>query len=285
MTERTVGAALQAAATAIAPVSESPRLEAQVLLGHLLGVERAALLAHPERPLTPDQAAGFEGLVSRRASGVPLPYLTGRRAFYHHDFLVTPDVLIPRPETEHLVEAALAWARRRSPDGSGLTLVDVGTGSGAIALSLAAELPGAVVFATDIGAEALAVARRNADRIGVSHVRFCRGDLLDALPGDGRPDLIAANLPYIATDEWERLAVARHEPRLALDGGPDGLRLIRRLLAQTPQWVGPCFCLLVEIGADQGAAVTRLCREAFPGASVRVIKDYAGHDRVVEAVR
>ena len=161
----------------------------------------------------------------------------------------------------------------------------MGTGSGAIALSLAAELPGAVVFATDIGAEALAVARRNADRMGISHVRFCQGDLLDALPGDRRPDLIAANLPYIATDEWERLAVARHEPRLALDGGPDGLGLIRRLLAQTPHWVGPCFCLLVEIGADQGAAVTGLCQEAFPEASVRVIKDYAGHDRVVEAVR
>ena len=112
MTGRTVDAALRAAATALAPVSESPRLEAQVLLGHLLGVGRAALLAHPERPLTPDQAAGFDGLVSRRASGVPLPYLTGCRAFYRHDFLVTPDVLIPRPETEHLVEAALTGRER-----------------------------------------------------------------------------------------------------------------------------------------------------------------------------
>lgn len=280
-----LGAAWQAAAARLASASDSPSLDAQLLLGHVLGLDRARLLAYPERPLTPEQGARYEDLVRARATGVPLPYLIGRRAFYRHEFAVTPDVLIPRPETEHLVEAALAWAQNRAPQGDGLTLVDVGTGSGAIALSLAAALPGATVHTTDLSAAALDVARRNATRLGVANIHFHQGDLLDALPESVRPDLIAANLPYIASDELARLPVARHEPRLALDGGPDGLMLIRRLLAQAPRRVAARFCLLLEIGADQGAAVSGLCQAAFPDARVRVLKDYAGHDRVAEVTR
>ncbi len=281
MSRTTIGTALQAAVGAL-DAAASPQLDAQLLLGHVMGLGRAALLAHPEHILTPAQAAKFDSLIRQAAAGVPIPYLTGHRAFYLHDFLVTPDVLIPRPETEHLVEAALAWAHRHPADGEGLTLVDVGTGSGAIALSLAAALPAAAVHAIDISPAALEVARRNARRLAVTDVYFHQGDLLAALPEAVQPDLIAANLPYIPSDDLDALPVARHEPRLALNGGPDGLALIRRLLAQAVMRVGEAFCLLLEIGADQGAAVATLCRETFPGTAVRVIKDYAGHDRVVE---
>ncbi len=284
MSGHTIGAALQAAVEALEPASESPGLDAQVLLSHVLAVDRAVLLAHPERDLTAEQAACFEALVRQCARGLPLPYATGWRAFYHHDFHVTPDVLIPRPETEHLVEAALLWALSRAVDGSSLTIVDVGTGSGAIALSLAAALPRATVHATDISPAALDIARRNASRLQVE-LCFHQGDLLAALPESVKPDLIAANLPYIATDELAGLAVARHEPRLALDGGPDGLDLIRRLLVQTLGRVGKTFALMLEIGAGQDQAVQALCRAAFPDATIRVIKDYAGQNRVVEVLQ
>lgn len=285
MSSLNVGAAWQEAAARLAAVSDSPQLDAQVLLSSLLNLGRAVLLAYPERELTAEQRARYTAWVDAAASGVPLSYLTGRRAFYRHEFAVTPDVLIPRPETEHLVEAALEWVRQRAPDGGGFTLVDVGTGSGAIALSLAAELPAAVVHATDISPAALDMARRNAEQFRLSSVRFHQGDLLDALPANLHPDLIAANLPYIPAAMLNTLSVARHEPRLALDGGPDGLDLIRRLLAQAPGRLAPDGCLLLEIGADQGAAVRNLCAAAFPGADVGVIQDYAGRDRVVKTTR
>lgn len=271
------------------PDEVDARHDALILLAHVLGVGRAVLQAelvvHPERPITAAEAAAFKVLVSRRAAGEPLPYLTGTRAFYHHDFLVTPDVLIPRPETEHLVEAALAWARQVAQDGLGLTLVDVGTGSGAIGLSLAVALPAATVHALDVSPAALAVARRNGARIGAANVIFGQGDLLDALPPDVRPNLVAANLPYIPAEDLVDLAVARQEPRLALDGGPDGLDVIRRLVVQAAERLADPGCLLLEIGAGQGGAVAALGAERFPGWQIDVINDYAGHDRVVRVVR
>ncbi len=285
MTPDTLGAALEAAYAALGAVSDSPQLDAQMLLAHILGTERVTLLAHPERTLEAGQRARFEALVSRAAQGYPVAYLVGKRAFYRHEFAVTPDVLIPRPETEHLVEAALAWAGAIDPRGQGLTLVDVGTGSGAIAISLARALPAAEVYATDISPAALAVARYNAVTLGVTRIHFLLSDLLAALPPEVRPDLVAANLPYIPAAELDGLAVARHEPRLALDGGLDGLDPIRRLLAQLTGRMAARCCLLLEIGAGQGAAVSALCAGAFPSAMVRVIHDYAGHDRVVEVVR
>ncbi|MBN1966855.1 MAG: peptide chain release factor N(5)-glutamine methyltransferase [Anaerolineae bacterium] len=281
----TVGAALRAAAAAFAESSASPQLDAQSLLGHLLGMERAALLAHPERVLTPEQAQAYATLVRCHANGTPIAYLTGRRAFYRHEFAVTPDVLIPRPETEHLVDAARTWAQHRQPHGDGLTVLDVGTGSGIIALSLAAVLPRATVHATDISPAALDVARGNAARLGLDNVQFHLGSLLDALPAAVRPDLVTANLPYIASDALRDLEVARHEPRLALDGGPDGLDLIRLLLDQLPARLLDSFCLLLEIAAGQGEAVRELCARAFPHGIVRVLPDYAGLDRVVETTR
>ncbi len=281
----TIGAALRAAEAALSAVSDSARLDARLLLEHVLRLDRAALVAHPERPLPPEAHARLMALVDRAVQGEPIPYLTGRRAFFRHEFAVSPDVLIPRPETEHLVEAALVWAEARSPGGVGLTLVDVGTGSGAIAVSLAAALSAAAVYALDISPAALAVARRNAQAARIDTIRFAQSDLLAALPAGVRPDLIAANLPYIPSMELAGLDVVKYEPALALDGGPDGLDLIRALVAQAAPRLATPGCLLLEIGAGQGAAVAALCRQAFPGGRVRVIDDYAGHDRVVEVVR
>lgn len=272
-----VDQALAWARHTLAHTPDVEALDAPILLAHVLGVDRVALIAHPERPLTPAESAQFCALIERRAAGEPVPYLTGRRAFFDQTLIVTPDVLIPRPETEHLIEAALDWARGRDP--RDLRIADIGTGSGAIAVTLAAHLPGAHLWAVDVSAAALDVARKNAARAGVE-VAFLHGDLLGPLR-DQPLDLIAANLPYIPRADLDALPVAQHEPRLALDGGPDGLGLIRRLLDQAPPVLAPGGLLLLEIMAGQGAAVTALARAAFPGADVRVIPDLAGHDRVV----
>ncbi len=298
----TVGSALAGARNALAGASESAGLDAQVLLAHVLDSDRAALLAHPERTLTPEQGAAFRALVERGAAGVPLPYLIGHQAFYDLDLIVTPDVLIPRPETEHLIEAALEWAQKREKtthhgghrehreeqgEPQTLSIVDVGTGSGAIAVTLAKHLPGARVTAIDLSAAALRVARQNAVRYDLEdRIEWVLGDLLAPGIEAGRQfDLIAANLPYIVHKDLEVLAVARHEPRLALDGGPDGLDLIRRLLVQVPRGLAEGGLLLLEIGAGQGERVCALARAALPGASARILFDYAGLDRVVSIER
>jgi release factor glutamine methyltransferase len=276
----TVDQALAWARSVLAGASDSEPIDAALLLMHVLGIDRAALMTHPERKVTPEQAEAYRALIERRAPGVPVPYLTGTRAFYDREFTVTPDVLIPRPETEHLIESALQWAQGRR----GLRVVDVGTGSGAIAVTLAAHLPNARAWAVDVSGAALDVARLNAERHGVTErITFVQGDLLEPLIEAGeQADLIAANLPYVAHDELMTLAVARHEPHLALDGGADGLDLIRRLLEQqAPRVLAANGLLLMEIGAGQGARVCALAEDAFPGADVRLIHDYAGHDRVV----
>ncbi|MEO8397635.1 MAG: peptide chain release factor N(5)-glutamine methyltransferase [Chloroflexota bacterium] len=253
-------------------------LDAHVLLGDVLDVERAYLLGNPETVLSPDQAAQFAQWVARCAAGEPVAYILGRRAFYDRVFIVTPAVLIPRPETELLLERALEWAGDRI-----LTAVDVGTGSGALAVTLAAKRPKIAVHAVDMSPAALEVARQNADA-QQARVTFYEGDLLKPLIERGiQPDLIMANLPYIASDELPDLAVSRYEPRLALDGGADGLVLIRRLLAQIPQVVNPPALILLEIGAGQGAATLALVNQALSPQSARLILDYAGLDRIIEA--
>ncbi|MBP8974108.1 MAG: peptide chain release factor N(5)-glutamine methyltransferase [Anaerolineae bacterium] len=278
----TVAAALAWARAALSDAADSEPLDAPLLLAHVLGCERAALLAHPDRPLTPAQSVALRALVARRADGVPLAYLTGERAFYDLTLIVTPDVLIPRPETEHLVERALAWARTR---GKPPRIADVGAGSGAIAVTLARHLPAAQVWALDVSRAALGVARRNAARYDLGQrIRFVQADLLGPLLGArGAFDLIVANLPYVPTSALEALPVSRHEPRLALDGGPDGLAVIRRLLAQVPRVLAADGLLLLEIEAAQGEQAAALTVEALPGARVTVHADYAGHDRVLSA--
>ncbi len=253
-------------------------LDAHVLLGNVLGVDRAYLLAHPDAPLTPEHAARFTDDVTRCAAGEPVAYIRGRRAFYDREFMVTPAVLIPRPETELLLENALAWAGDRA-----ITVVDVGTGSGALAVTFAANRPHAQVYATDISPAALAVARENAARHHAP-VTFYGGDLLAPLIEPGlKLDLIMANLPYIASADLPGLAVTRYEPRLALDGGTDGLDLIGRLLAQVPQTANPSALILLEIGAGQGDAALALVQQALNPSDAQLILDYAGLDRIIRA--
>lgn len=258
---------------------DSPRLDAEVLLAHVLGRERSWLYAHPEHLLSPRQLSLYQSLVSRRARREPVAYLTGHKEFFGLDFVVTPDVLIPRPETEHLVEWALQLAGAMP---SPLSITDVGTGNGAIAVTLAVHLPHIRVVATDTSPAALAVARRNADRHGVAgRVRCVQGDLLAPLVG--RFHLIVANPPYLSHADLAAAPpeVAGWEPRAALDGGPDGLAVIRRLLTMAPDWLHPNGVLLVEIGASQGPEALNLARHHFPQARIEVARDYAGLDRLL----
>lgn len=283
----TIGQVLADAKARFASVSTSASLDAQLLLMEILGASRAHILAHPERPLTPEESARYEAYVVRRARGEPIAYILGRKTFYDRDFQVTPAVLIPRPETELLLEQALEYARVTPLKAA----VDVGTGSGALAVTFAVLVkpihPDMQVFATDLSPDALAVARKNAETYHAD-MTFLQGDLLTPLPehtSGGKLDLIMANLPYIPSEEVPTLEVSRHEPTLALDGGADGLDLVRRLLAQAAQLCNPHALMLLEIGAGQGEAALEAVRAQF-GASVtaKVIPDYAGLDRIVRIV-
>jgi release factor glutamine methyltransferase len=270
---QTIDSVLKRATATLMGVSGSPRLDAQLILGHVIDKPREYLIAHSEQTPSDLQVHTFDKLLTLRARGMPIAYILGQRPFYDRSFKVTPHVLVPRPETEHVVEAALDWGKSRGA----IRVVDVGTGSGAIAVSLAAHLPEAHVIATDISHAALLIARDNA--AGLRNISFVQADLLAPLRAP--LDVICANLPYIATGEMRLLDVAHFEPHVALDGGADGLDLIRRLLDQAPARLATPGLLLLEIGADQGAAVEVLAKAAFPGASVSVLKDYAKLDRVV----
>ena len=270
----TVRTALRAARHALV-LSETPDLDAQVLLSHALGVERTFLFAHPEHVLTAGQYARIQAAVARRAAGEPIAYIIGVKGFYDLDLLVTPAVLIPRPETELLLEEAL----RLTENCPGLTVVDIGTGSGALAVTFARHRSSASVYATEISRDALRIARSNAQLIGVN-VSFLAGDLAEPLIERGvQVDLLMANLPYIASGELGALEVSRFEPRLALDGGADGLAPIRRLLRQIPAVCRVGAHVLLEIGAEQGQAVADLVRGRL-GAHCDILRDYAGLDRI-----
>ena len=219
----------------------------------------------------------FAAWVERCAAGEPLAYLLGRRGFYDRDLIVSSDVLVPRPETELLLERALAFTKGRS----NLTAVDVGTGSGALAVTFSANAPQATVYATDISPAALAIARQNAT-LHQAMVTFFEGDLLlPLLERDIHVDLIMANLPYIPSAELPTLAVSQYEPLMALDGGADGLELVRRLLSQIVTLINSGGLTLLEIGAGQGILAQQLAQDVFPKAHVTFELDYAGLDRVV----
>jgi release factor glutamine methyltransferase len=257
------------------------RLEAQWLLMHVLNVETSHLYAYPEQELTPDQIAQVEAYAVRLGQGEPVAYILGTVGFYGREFIVSPAVLIPRPETEHLIEAALEWAKDRPT----LTIADIGTGSGIIPITLAAPLPNATVHAVDISEEALNIARQNAKKHGVN-ITFHHGSLAEPLIANHvRVDLLCANLPYIPADDVPELKVSRYEPTLALDGGPDGLRLIEILLKSVPDVCHEKALILLEIGSGQGAAVKAMAESLFVPQSVEIIYDYAGHDRVVKIQR
>ena len=277
MTRTNSAAWLQAARQKLSASSEEPALEAQLLLSHILSRPRAWLLAHPETSLSAGQLERLDALLDAFASGQPLPYLLGRWEFYGLDFLVTPDVLIPRPETELLVEEGLAWVKTRP----GICRVaDVGTGSGCIAASLAKHAPGARIVAMDISFPALRVSACNLTRLGLQErVGLVQCDLLSACAGPF--DLVCANLPYIPSSTLTGLEVARYEPPIALDGGPDGLRLIERLLIQSTSRLAPGGLLLLEIEAGQGESARELGERLFPDAKSGVSNDLAGKPRLL----
>ena len=264
-----------------AGIEEAP-LEASVLVRHVLGLDRAALFAHPERATTEAERRSLDAAVARRTAREPLPYILGHREFYGLSFQVGPEVLIPRPETETLVEEALRWAEAPERRGRPLAIADVGTGSGCIAVSLAVHLPHATVHATDTSHPALAVAGENARRHEVAdRVRLVRGDLLSPLAGP--LDLVVANLPYVPDAEVAGLQpeIARFEPATALRGGPEGTDLLLRLLASAPRVLAAGGALMLELGPPQRNALEAAARHLFPEGAVRIVMDLAGRDRVL----
>jgi release factor glutamine methyltransferase len=292
---------------------ETARLDAECLVAAVLGCARWQLALEPHRRLAPDEFGRILRLLQRRERREPLAYVLGTREFWSLSLAVSAGVLVPRPETETLVEAALsAWgelrAESREPRGetrepratshemraepgeAGPTIVELCTGSGAVAIALAKELPAARLLATDLSWRALRVARANAERHGVApRIAFLRGDLWRAVNGQapaGSVDLVVANPPYLRSPELATLMPeVRWEPRLALDGGADGLRVLREIVASTPDRLRPGGTLLLEIGADQAEAVGALMAASGRFEAARLCRDLAGRPRVVVARR
>jgi release factor glutamine methyltransferase len=264
----------------------TPRLDAELLLAAACGVDRTALYVRGREQVSAACAQTFRDMLDRRRRREPLQYIVGRQEFWSLDFAVTPDVLVPRPETELLVELALGALRARGVGARSavpLRLCDVGTGSGCIAVVLATELPGAEVWALDDSTAALAVADANARRHGVAErIRFVRSDLFSSVSSQ-LFDVVVSNPPYLTANDLANLQPeVAFEPRSALDGGGDGLDVIRRLLAASPEYLGGGGWLLVEIGATQAAAVEDAARAAgFTTVSIHA--DYAGLPRVLMA--
>jgi release factor glutamine methyltransferase len=264
--------------------ASSPRLDAELLLCKILSTDRVHLLIDADRPLAKDELAGYRELHQRRRAGEPVAYLLGTREFYGRPFLVDRRVLIPRPDTEHLVEVALIRTRRISLS---CRVLDLCTGSGCVAVTLGRERPTTHVLGADLSTDALAVAAENALRLGAYNVGFVRSDLFSALrPEHNRFDLVTANPPYIAAGEIPALPVdiRGYEPHLALDGGGDGLDFLRRIVGEAPRFLVEGGVLAVEIGSDQGQAVQDLFRDAGYH-EVGLQRDYGGHDRVVSGLR
>ncbi len=285
---------LEQTAARLSSVSDTPKLDAHVLLANILNKPRTWVEAHPETFLTRSQLATVKKAISRLEAGEPLPYLVGHWEFFGLDLEITSDALIPRPETELMVERAIKWlqaARGRR------TVADVGTGSGCIAIAIAKNIYDAKIMATDISGPALELAHRNAHRHNVAkRIDFIQCDLLPPYPpgplgraGAGNPfptdlhfDLICANLPYIPTQTLQGLSVYGREPTLALDGGRDGLDIVRRLLRIAPEWLAPNGMILLEIEASQGMSALSLAYDAFDNVEIHLHQDLAGQDRLVE---
>ena len=260
------------------------RLEAEVLVMNVMRMARQSIFAEQETEVTGQQQAALDEFLERRYSREPLAYILGQREFYGINVVLTPAVLIPRPETEGLVEQALFMALM-GMESTELTIADVGTGSGAIAINLAIHLPSAKVYAVDVQDAVLDVAAYNVRVHGVAdRVNLAIGDLLDAVPEP--VDLIVANLPYIPTDRIPTLQPeVQQEPVLALDGGPDGLDLVRRLLIQAEDKLNSHGIILLEIDPDQIPVVQELALQHFPEGSTSVEKDLAGMDRILSIHR
>ena len=259
----------------------SPRMNAEVLLMFVLGVNRAYLYAHPERELTAEEEARYDEVLAQRATGMPSQYITGHQEFWGLDFVVTPAVLIPRPETEHLVETVLELARGIARP----KLVDVGTGSGCVALALAHELKSAAVYAVDVSADALEIAGANAARLRLDgRVHFTQSNVLEALAGVHDFDFVVSNPPYVGFGEADKVqkSVRDFEPRVAVFAGEQGLDVIRPLIEQAHRALKPGGWLAVEIGYSMRDAVVNLLSPTM-WEDVRVVPDLQGIPRVVAA--
>ena len=265
-------------------LSDTPALDASVLLAHIIDRPRTWVMAHPEAELTSEQQNHLNDSLKRLERGESFPYVLGHWEFFGLDLDITPDVLIPRPETEMLVERAIAWLQE-SPVRR--TLADVGTGSGAIAIAIAVNVPDAVILATDLSDQVLKIAKKNAQKLGVDQrIEFVQCDLLPPRPDlfttEQHLDLICANLPYIPTDTLHALPIYGREPTLALDGGDDGLKLIRRLLTVGPEWLAPNGMMLLEIESTRGVQALNLACDLFSEATIHLHQDLAGQDRLLE---
>ncbi|RMF88668.1 MAG: peptide chain release factor N(5)-glutamine methyltransferase [Nitrospinota bacterium] len=265
---------------------ESARLDSELLLAYTLGTDRVHLYLHPDRPLSPTEQEVFTTFLHRRAHHEPLAYITGRREFWSLEFLVTPAVLIPRPETELLVEQAVLLLQKMQGQGEPLWVLDIGTGSGNIAVSVATAVPTCRVVALDRSWAALGVARHNAVRHGVdSRVHLVQGDLLAPFQTETSPfALILSNPPYVPAADWEHLppTIKQYEPRLALDGGKEGIDYAERIIREARFYLRPDGYLLLEMGEGQAASLLALCQDNGYCCPA-LIKDYAGIDRVLIA--
>ncbi|MBS3759121.1 MAG: peptide chain release factor N(5)-glutamine methyltransferase [Desulfobacterales bacterium] len=266
---------------------DSPRLTVELLLAHVLGIERVELYMRFDQPMASEELARFKAAIKRRLNREPVAYILGRKDFWDMTFAVDPNVLIPRPETEVLVEAALEWIPEDA-DSRPMRILELGTGSGAVIVSLAAERPGHIFYASDSDVGALAVARQNAAAKQLAgRIRFFAADWFAPIQPAEAFDLILSNPPYIPVDEISRLApeIYRYEPMAALNGGEDGFSAIERILRAAPPYLSPSGRLLLEIGnGHRQKAEARI--ERLPGVDfIRVIKDYGGYDRVLVAAR
>lgn len=275
----TVGDLLHDAVRSLAPIAgDDARIEAEVLLAHALATDRAHVLAALHDPVPDDARSRFDGVLSRRLAREPLAYIVGHREFYGIDMVCAPGALIPRPETEMLVDIALEEIDRR---GATISIGDVGTGGGAIAVAIAVNRPAVRVVAVEKSEDALRVAARNAQRHAVTdRVRLVHGDLLE---GEGTFDVILANLPYISSDDWTSLdpEIRDYEPASSLRAGARGTEVIARLLEQAPAHLAAGGVLAAEIGETQAKDLLAVARRSFPEAQVYVMKDFAGRDRVL----
>lgn len=268
----TIKEALVWATKSLKKTSESPSLDADVLLTHVIGESKAFLYGHPDSVIKAKEEDAFRALVKRRANQEPIAYLTGEKEFYGLPFQVNSDVLVPRPATEHLVDAVLDEFNNHP-----VTVADIGTGSGAVAIALKSRAPKMHVIATDISKEAIDIAKGNAKQNDVT-ISFSRGDLTDPLKSN--VDGIVANLPYLTTEEMANPSIS-HEPEGALLGGDDGLEVFRRFFPRAKKVLKPEGVIFLEIGAKQAEDIRELALKTFPDAGISVSKDLAGFDRVV----
>ena len=270
--------------TQLASLSDTPSLDASVLIAHIIDKPRTWVLAHPELVLTEEQQKQLNEALRRLEDGEPFPYVLGHWEFFGMNFDITRDVLIPRPETELLVEKAIAWMQESAVR---RTVADIGTGSGVIAISIASHVLDASVIATDISFEALKVAQKNASKFKVQdRLEFIQCDLLPKRPKffttEQHLDLVCANLPYIPRETLHDLPIYGREPTLALDGGPDGLDLFRRLMKLLPDWLAPNAMILLEIEATRGFQALNLAYDMFSEAEIHLHRDLTGNERLLE---